>query len=101
MIRPDMKVGDIFDDGELKFEVLEVLEDGMYISKRIGDATIISTPKSTDKKQTEIVTNNVEPILDRVEEVKPEITPKTPTKTSVAKKTTTTRKTVAKKTTKK
>ncbi len=40
MIRTDMKKGERFTDGTETYEVLEVLEDGNYISKKIEGAVI-------------------------------------------------------------
>ena len=38
MIRPDMNIGDRFEDGGLCYEVQTVLPDGNYISRRVEDA---------------------------------------------------------------
>lgn len=37
MIKPDMRVGDIFEDGGLHYQVQSVLPDGNYISKLVTE----------------------------------------------------------------
>ena len=46
MIRKDMKVGETFVDGDQTYKVLEVLDNGNYISK----AVTAEEPKQTKTK---------------------------------------------------
>jgi len=51
MIRSDLKVGDIFEDGGKKFKVTKVVSKGVYESQRIkADAPVKEEPKEEIKE---------------------------------------------------
>lgn len=61
MIKKEMEVGDVFEDGGNFFKVLEVLPTGYYISKCIGEANIVTG--SIDEKPI-IKSDNAEISID-------------------------------------
>lgn len=51
MITPNMKAGDVFEDGGLHFEVQAVLPDGNYISRRIEEPVCKPEEKMTVRRK--------------------------------------------------
>lgn len=87
------KIGDKFDSGEFKFEVIGFDDEGRIISQRIGKADEVEEPLKLPEKIVVID----EPVADKEGDAEPENEPKTPVKAPVKKTTATKKKTTTKK----
>ena len=75
MVKPNLHVGAVFEDGGLYFEVQSVLPDGNYISKRIEKREPLKE-EETGKSEDEVPENIPEKtILDKPEEKAPVTAP--------------------------
>lgn len=92
MINKNMKVGDTFEDGGLKFKVTKVIDGIGYESVRVGSEVIGITPVQIEKEKEVVAETVVEPVAEEVKEEKPVEKKTAPKKTTAKKKTTTKKK---------
>lgn len=64
MITKNLKIGDTFEDGDSTYEIIRVLKDGNYISKRVECNKLVEKDKfleekTEDKKYTKTQINRM------------------------------------------
>lgn len=64
MIPKNLKIGDTFEDGDSTYEIIRVLKDGNYISKRVECKKLVEKDKfleekAEDKKYTKTQINRM------------------------------------------
>lgn len=64
MITKNLKIGDTFEDGDSTYEIIRVLKDGNYISKRVECNKLVEKDKfleekAEDKKYTKTQINRM------------------------------------------
>ena len=64
MITKNLKIGDTFEDGDSAYEIIRVLKDGNYISKRVECNKLVEKDKfleekAEDKKYTKTQINRM------------------------------------------
>ena len=64
MIPKNLKIGDTFEDGDSTYEIIRVLKDGNYISKRVECNKLVEKDKfleekAEDKKYTKTQNNRM------------------------------------------
>ena len=51
MIPKNLKIGDTFEDGDSTYEIIRVLKDGNYISKRVECNKLVEKDKFLEEKE--------------------------------------------------
>ena len=51
MIPKNLKIGDTFEDGDSTYEIIRVLKDGNYISKRVECNKLVEEDKVLEEKE--------------------------------------------------
>ena len=51
MIPKNLKIGDTFEDGDSTYEIIRVLKDGNYISKRVECNKLVEEDKFLEEKE--------------------------------------------------